>query len=217
MKDKLNKIREPEEASMASGIIASILFAVIGIAVGAAVCWINYMADHSTVWWQDIVGDLQLNTVFSRFPIWFLMGLCVAVWSYHPIKAAINEIAFFVGVTAGHMIAPKVIPGLEGASGGGTKWLLIGVIAAALAVVIWYAKSKSWPSIAFDAVIIGLLGAYCFDIGFVYFHFNDLIIDLINVLIVFLVVVVLGSGLIQFLVSLLGGALIALILSPLFH
>lgn len=216
MKEKLNKIREPEEATMASGIIASIIFVVIGIVVGAAVSWINYTAEHSTVWWQDIVGDLQLNTVFSSFPIWFLMGLCVAVWSYHPIKAAINEIAFFVGVTAGHIIGPKVIPGIE-STGGSTKWLLVGVIAAALAVIIWYAKSTSWPSIAFDAVIIGLMGAYCFDCGFVYFHLNDLIMDLINVLIVFLVVVVLASGIIQFLVSLVGGALIALLLSPLFH
>ena len=216
MKEKLKKIREPESASMASGIVASILFVLAGVVVGGLVTWINYVAGHSTIWWQDIVGDLQLNQVFNSFPIWFLIGLCVSVWSYHPIKAAINEITFFLGVTIGCIIAPKVIPGIE-ATGGSTKWILIGVVAAAAGAVVWYAKSTSWPSIAFDAVIIGVFAAYCFDCGFVYFHLNDLIVDLINVLIVFLVVVVLGSGLIQFVVSLLGGALIALILSPMLH
>lgn len=213
MKDKLNKIREPEDVSKAVYIIGCVACIIAGCAVGVMVSWFNFLADNSTVWWQDIVGDLNLNVVFTKFPIWFLLGLAVAVWSGNPIKAAINELLFFVGVNFGILLAPKVFSGI-GAQAGTMKWLLVGVIAAALALVFWYAKSQSWPSIAFDALIIGVLAAYCFDCGFVYFHFGDIVMDLINAIIIFLVVVVLASGVIQFLVSLLGGAVIALILGP---
>ena len=71
-----------------------------------------------------------------------------------------------------------------------------------------------WPSIAFDAVILGVLGAVLFDCGFLYFHFNDLILDLYNAILLALIAVVLASGVVQFVVSLAGGILIALALGP---
>ena len=58
------------------------------------------------------------------------------------------------------------------------------------------------------------MGAYCFDCGFLYFHFNDLIMDLINAVIILLTVVALSSGVIQVVVTVLGGILIALVLGP---
>ena len=74
----------------------------------------------------------------------------------------------------------------------------------------WFVKA---PFI-WGGIIIGVLSALCFDCGFLYFHFNDLIMDLINAVIVILTVVALSSGVIQIVVSLIGGILIALILGP---
>ena len=70
-------------------------------------------------------------------------------------------------------------------------------------------------SIIFDVLIIGIMGAYLFNCGFLYFHFNeDFIVDLLNMVIMLLIYILLGSGVIQLLVTLGGGVLLALALGP---
>ncbi len=212
--DALDRIREPEtDVSLASSIVSSILVAVFGIVVGAVAQTFEYFAANSSVWWQDIVKDLQLNVVFEKFPFWFMLGLTVAVSSSRPLKAAINEFVFFVGVIVGFNIVPIVFSAAQRPDNMMT-WIIAAVVSAPLAMIFWYAKSSSWPSIAFCAVIIGVLGAYCFDCGFLYFHFNDLIMDLINAVILVLSVVALSSGVIQVLIMIAGGILITLALGP---
>lgn len=212
--DALDKIREPEtDVSLASSIVSSVLVLAFGIIVGVVAQTFEFFATNSSVWWMDIVKDLQLNEVFKRPPIWFMLGLLVAVSSSRPLKAAINEFAFFVGVIVGMNVVPIVFSSAPRPEHM-TTWIIIAAISVPLAMVFWYAKSNSWPSIAFGAVIIGVLGAYCFDCGFLYFHFNDLIMDLINAVIILLTVVALSSGVIQVVVTVLGGVLIALALGP---
>lgn len=212
--EALDRIREPEtDVSIASSIVSSILVVLFGVIVGAVAQTFEYFAASSSVWWQDIVKDLQLNVVFEKAPIWFVLGLIVAVSSSRPIKAAVNTFVFFLGVILGFNIVPIVFSAASRPDHL-TTWIIIAVVSAPLAMIFWYAKSNSWISIAFDAIIIGVLGAYCFDCGFLYFHFNDLIMDLINAVIVVLTVVALSSGVIQILVSLAGGILIALLLGP---
>ena len=204
--DALDRIREPEtDVSLASSIVSTILVAIFGLIVGIVAQTFEYFASNSSVWWMDIIKDLQLNVVFHKFPIWFMLGLTVAVSSSRPLKAAINEFAFFAGVIVGSQASRPDNMG---------TWIIALIVSVPLAMVFWYAKSRSWPSIAFDAIIIGVLSALCFDCGFLYFHFNDLIMDLINAVIVILTVVALSSGVIQIVVSLIGGILIALILGP---
>ena len=212
--EKLDRIRERDtDVSLASSIVSSILVVIFGIIVGAFSQTLEYFAANSSVWWQDIVKDLQLNVIFQKPPIWFMLGLLVAVSSSRPLKAAINEFVFFLGVIIGFNIVPIVFKSASAPGNLGT-WILITVISVPLAMVFWYAKSNSWPSIIFDALIIGVLAAYCFDCGFVYFHFNDIIMDLVNAVIIVLTVVALASGVIQILVSLLGGIVIAMSLGP---
>ncbi len=217
MKDKiqsLDRIRERDlDVSIASSIISTLLVLIFGVIVGAVAQTFEYFAASSSVWWQDIVKDLQLNVIFEKPPIWFMLGLLVAVSSSRPIKAAINELVFFIGVIAGFFAVPIVFSGASRPDNLGT-WVLIAVISVPLAMIFWYAKSNSWPSIAFDALIIGVLGAFCFDCGFLYFHFNDIIMDLVNAVIIALTVVALASGVVQVVVSLIAGILIALALGP---
>ncbi len=212
--ERLDRIRERDkEVSIAANILSSLLILFLAVIVGAVVLAIQYFAGNSTVWWQDIFKDVGIDQVFKHFPFWFLLGLAVAVNSSRPIKAAINEFIFFLGVIIGFNILPKVLSDVQKPDNMGT-WYLVMVVSAVLAMVFWYAKSNSWPSIAFDALIIGGLAAYCFDCGFVYFHFNDIIMDLVNAVIIALTVVALGSGVIQVCVSLIVGVVIALALGP---
>ncbi len=212
--EKLDKIRERElDVSLPSSILSTILVLIFGVIVGAVAQTFEYFAANSSVWWQDIVKDLQLNVIFEKPPIWFMLGLLVAVSSSRPIKAAINELAFFIGVIAGFFVVPMVFSEASKPDNLST-WIIIAVVSVPLAMIFWYAKSNSWPSIAFDALIIGVFGAYCFDCGFVYFHFNDIIMDLVNAVIIALTVVALGSGVIQVCVSLIVGIVIALALGP---
>ena len=212
--EKLDKIRERDkDVNIASHILSSILIAFMGVIVGAVALTVIHFAENSTVWWMDVFKDVGIDQIFKHFPFWFMMGLGVAVNSSRPIKAAINDFVFFVGVIVGYTIVPIVLKGAAKPDNMGT-WIIIAIVSAPLAMIFWYSKSKSWPSIAFDAVILGILGAVLFDCGFVYFHFNDLIMDLYNAIFVALIAVVLASGVVQFVVSLAGGVLIALILGP---
>ena len=212
--ERLDRIRERDkEVSIAANILSSLLILFLAVIVGAVVLAIQYFAGNSTVWWQDIVKDLEFNLVFHKFPIWFMLGLTVAVCSQRPLKAAINELVFFIGVIVGFNIVPiifKDAPKPENLM----TWVLIAAVSVPLAMIFWYSKSGSWPSILFDALIIGVLAAYCFDCGLVYFHFTDMIMDLFNAVIIALVAIALATGIIQFVVSLLGGIIIALVLGP---
>ncbi|MBO5994668.1 MAG: hypothetical protein J6Q41_04075 [Firmicutes bacterium] len=210
----LNKIREPDlSASLPASILSTILIGVFGVAVGLLAQAAEFFADNSTVWWQDVVKDLQFDVVFTKFPIWFLLGLTVAVCSQRPLKAAINEFVFFACTIVGRMLLPKVFPDATIPESFST-WITITAISIPLAVIFWYAKSRSWPSIAFDAIILGVLGAYCFDCGMIYFHFTDMVMDLFNAIIIALVAIVLGTGIIQVCVSLLLGLILAMALGP---
>ena len=210
----LDKVREPDlTASVPASVLSTILVGVFGVAVGLLAQAAEFFAENSTVWWQDIVKDLEFNLVFHKFPIWFMLGLTVAVCSQRPLKAAINELVFFIGVIVGFNIVPiifKDAPKPENLM----TWVLIAAVSVPLAMIFWYSKSGSWPSILFDALIIGVLAAYCFDCGLVYFHFTDMIMDLFNAVIIALVAIALATGIIQFVVSLLGGIIIALVLGP---
>ena len=212
----LNKIREPEteDASKAVSVIGSVFAVLLGIVFAVLTQVLNHFANDSTVWWMDIVGELELNVVFNQWPLWFLFGLAAAVWSWTPLKALINEFLFFAGVIIGFHISPKVMEGIE-VPENMKIWYIALVVAPILAVIFWYSKSKSWPSIIFDVLIIGIMGAYLFNCGFLYFHFNeDFIVDLLNMVIMLLIYILLGSGVIQLLVTLGGGVLLALALVP---
>ena len=208
----LNKIREPEteDASKAVSVIGSVFAVLLGIVFAVLTQVLNHFANDSTVWWMDIVGELELNVVFNQWPLWFLFGLAAAVWSWTPLKAFL----FFAGVIIGYHISPKVMEGIE-VPENMKIWYIALVVAPILAVIFWYSKSKSWPSIIFDVLIIGIMGAYLFNCGFLYFHFNeDFIVDLLNMVIMLLIYILLGSGVIQLLVTLGGGVLLALALGP---
>ncbi len=213
---KLDKVRERDkDVKIAGSVLASILILVFGIVIGAIALTIQHFAANSTVWWQDIFKDVAVDQIFKHFPVWFMFGLGVAINSSRPIKAAINDFLFFIGVIAGYNLVPMILKDVAKPDNMGT-WFLIAIVSIPLAMIFWYAKSQSWPSIAFDAVILGVLGAICFDCGFLYFHFSDadMIMDLYNAIIVALVAVLLASGVVQFVVSLAVGVLIALLLGP---
>ena len=210
----LDKVREPDlTASVPASVLSTILVGVFGVAVGLLAQAAEFFAENSTVWWQDIVKDLQFDVVFSKFPIWFLLGLTVAVCSTRPLKAAINELVFFACTIVGRMLLPKVFADATVPESFST-WIMITAISIPLAVIFWYAKSRSWPSIAFDAIILGVMGAYCFDCGMIYFHFTDMVMDLFNAIIIALMAIVLATGIIQVCVSLLLGLILAMALGP---
>ncbi|MBR6472873.1 MAG: hypothetical protein IKS99_03975 [Firmicutes bacterium] len=217
MKNKLeflNRIREPElGTSKAASILSTILVLMFGVCIGVFREAVHYFSTNSTIWWQDIVKDLEFDMVFEKLPVWFMLGLTVAVCSQRPLKAAINELVFFIGVIVGFHLLPKIFADAE-VPESTSKWIMIAAISVPLAVVFWYSKSRSWGSIAFDCLILGVMGAYCFECGLVYFHFTDMLMDMFNIVIIVLTAIALATGVIQVVVSLIGGVIIAMALGP---
>ena len=212
---KLDRIREPDaDVSLAASILSSILVVIFGAAVGLVSQAAIFFGQNSTVWWQDIVSDFEIDVLFSKFPVWFMFGIIVAVASSSYLKAMINEFCFFVGVCIGKTMLPRVFAEAAGPDDLG-KWVLIAVISVPLAFIFWYAKSGSWPSIIFDVLIIGLMGAYLFDCGMIYFHFSeDFIMDLYNLAIFAVTFIAIASGVVQVVVTLVVGLFITLMLGP---
>ena len=59
----LDKVREPDlTASVPASVLSTILVGVFGVAVGLLAQAAEFFAENSTVWWQDIVKDLQFDS-----------------------------------------------------------------------------------------------------------------------------------------------------------
>ena len=152
--NSLNKVREADtSASIPASVLSTILVLIFGVMIGVIAQAAEFFGENSTIWWQDIIKDLEMNVIFTKFPIWFLLGLTVSVCSQRPLKAAINELVFFIGTIVGRMMLPRIFS--EAAPPDDIfRWVIIAIIAVPLAVIFWYAKSRSLYSIIFSGKIM---------------------------------------------------------------
>ena len=87
MKEWLNRIRKPsKDIKLSTKIINSLFILLIGILLGIFSKWLDNMALDNTIFWQNILGILNLRNFFSEFGIWIFLAVAISVFSKTPLR-----------------------------------------------------------------------------------------------------------------------------------
>lgn len=174
----LYNIKAPNSAGKRSNqVMISIVMLIFGAVLGAFSKWLDSMSIDDAIWWQRLLGILDLRNVFSSFAVWLLLGLVISAYSRSPIRAAVNVFAFFAGMCVSYHWYTVAFCGFNPRRYM-MIWYGITLLSPFFAVVCWYGKGKSRFSPAVDALILAVMLRICFSIG-MYIHFKSVIDTLI--------------------------------------
>lgn len=175
MKNFLNKIRTPDKTLKTSKkIINTILIFLLGIVLGVFSKWLDNLSINDAIWWQHILGIVDLRNVFSYVEIWIFLAITISVFSKTPLRASLNIFLFFVGMTVSYHLYTIMFSGFN------PKrymliWYGITAITPILAFICWYAKGNGKISIIISSGILAVMLISSFSIGFWYFYFKSMI------------------------------------------
>lgn len=170
-------IREKRNTALSRQMISTILILLLGIALGVLSKFLDSTASNAL---PPILEYLDVRNFLGRFAIWMLLGLCIAVYSPSPIRAAANVFAFFSGMVASYYAYSKWIAGFFPQSYA-LIWGGFAAISPLLAWICWYAKGKGKIPLGISAVIIAVLFNASFIYGWLYFSMRS-ILELITFL-----------------------------------
>ena len=200
MERRFREIREPkEEKNPSKRGIQSLLIILAGIFLGVFAKWLDNLPINRTIWWQNILGRMDLRNVFSSFPVWLLLALAIAVYSKTPKRAALHVFLFFAGMCTSYHCYTILFSGFN------PKqymkiWYGLTVLSPCLAYVCWYGKGKTWISLVINSAVLAGMMLCCFSLGFWYFDCTSVI----NMLLFILSVVVFYQSPKQTAISLAG-------------
>lgn len=177
MEGFLERIRKKRKTALSRQIISTILILLLGIALGSISKFLDSTASNAL---PPILEYLEVRNFLGRFSIWMLLGLCIAVYSPSPIRAAVNVFAFFSGMVVSYYAYSKWIAGFFPQSYA-LIWVGFTAILPLLAWVCWYAKGKGKIPLGISAVIIAALFNTSFVYGWLYFNMRS-ILELITFL-----------------------------------
>ena len=155
-------------------IINSIIILIFGIVLGVFSKWLDILALNDSIWWQHILGMLNLGNIFSLLGVWVLIAVCISVYSSSPLRAGINVFIFFLGMCVSYHIYTIVFAGFNPMDYM-IIWYGITLISPFIAFVCWYAKGNGIITFIIKICIITVMILCSFSIGMWYFDFISLI------------------------------------------
>lgn len=175
MKNFFSNIRTPDKTLKTSKkIINTILIFLLGILLGIFSKWLDNLGINDAIWWQHILGILDLRNVFSDIGIWIFLAITISVLSKTPLRASLNAFLFFVGMTVSYHLYTIWFSGFNPKSYM-MIWYGITAITPILAFICWYAKGNNKISIIISSGILAVMLLSTFSIGFMYFYFKSII------------------------------------------
>ena len=204
MKTWLYKVRTPNREKLSAQIIYSILILLLGIALGIFSKWLDNTGINDAIWWQRILGTIDLGNVFSEFAIWLFIALAISVYCSSPLRAGLNVFLFFAGMCTSYHLYTIMFAGFNPGSYM-MIWYGITLLSPVLAFICWFGKGKTNASLIIDILILTVMMSVCFSIGFWYFY----ITRIINVIIFIGSVAIMYSEPRQTVISLLGAVVLS--------
>ena len=175
MKEWLDSIRKPnKDIKISKKIIYSLLILLLGIILGVFSKWLDNLSINDEIWWQHILGILDLRNVFSYVGIWIFLAITISVFSKTPLRAGLNVFLFFVGMTVSYHLYTIMFSGFNPKSYM-VIWYGITAITPILAFICWYAKGNNKISIIISSVILAVMLKESFSVGIWYFYFKSII------------------------------------------
>ena len=175
MKEWLDNIRKPnKDIIISKKIIYSLLILLLGISLGVFSKWLDNLAINDAIWWQHILGIIDLRNVFSDIGIWLFLAITISIFSKTPLRASLNVFLFFVGMTVSYHIYTIMFSGFNPKSYM-MIWYGITAITPILAFICWYAKGNNKISIIISSVILAVMLIESFSVGIWYFYFKSII------------------------------------------
>ena len=175
MENRLKQIREPKKNSkMAKKIINTTLILMLGITLGIFSKWLDTMSINDTIWWQYLLGIMDLRNVFSLFGIWIWIAVTISVFSETPLRASLNVFLFFIGMNTSYHLYTVLFSGFNPASYM-MVWYIITLITPILAFFCWYARGKGKISCLLNIGILAVMILSSFGIGMWYLDFRSIL------------------------------------------
>ena len=188
MKEFLGKIRMPKDnISLKRKIINTFLIFLFGVFLGIFSKWLDNLSINDKVLWQHLISLLDLRNFFSRFSVWIFIGVVISIFSKTPLRASLNSLLFFVGMTVSYHLYTILFCGFNPIEYM-KIWYIFAVLSFLLAYICWYAKSNHYLSIIICSFILFIMFSTCFSIGMWYFDlisFLDLTIFLLTCVIIY--------------------------------
>ena len=171
----LEKVRTPNyNLTTFNKIRNSMMIFLFGIALGVFSKWLDNMSLNDSIWWQHILGIIDLGNVLSSLGVWILIAICISIYSNSPLRASINVFIFFLGMCVSYHIYTIVFAGFNPMNYM-LIWYGITLISPFMAFVCWYAKGNGIIEFIIKVSIITVMILCSFAIGMWYFDFTSII------------------------------------------
>lgn len=164
----LNKIRTPKaNQPTVKKMFVTMLILLLGFCLGVFSKYLDYRQANLPYLLYITDTFLDLHNFLGTFSPWILAGVCISIYSFTPLRAALNVFAFFSGMVSGYYLYCYFVAGFFPKSYA-MIWILFTIISPVFAYICWYAAGNGIAALIISSGILSFLINSAFAYGMFY-------------------------------------------------